>query len=729
MVKIPDTPIGPTAALPGSGSGVLQKPSDYADPGAGKEAIPKELLEAVKQNEERQQTLEVIDAHNTLADKERTMLDQVRQREGKNALGGPDQPSVYEDAQKWYDTEGKAAIDALPSERQRLLLARMVGANRDKGLDAVSLHQAHQKKVYAESVSTGAVQAAKQSVGTIWGDVAGVDLEFSKAAAAINAAHPGQDNTQRLILAQQDIYGHALNLALAYGDRDEFAYAKELLYGRQGAGFDPSKQPGMLEPGNVDILNRPRVRMQDGSTATVRSISVGLDGQTVVLPTVSPDGKILSNEQAVELYQATGQHLGKFSDQASADTYAEALHKDQERLLAQGIRDKISPDMQAHAVTTLRTQEKSSATMRSYFSVMADAGNNPAKAVALLNDPEYVEAKGLKGDTWHNAMAMAEGRANYLQRQHDRAKSLANEAASKSLYTTWLSNGGQMSPEALMEFGRKNPGAAHLVVPFMQHAQKDQNEATASQADYALFQASLSGDLTQRGYQLLAQYGPALSPARRDHWSKVVGEGINLKPMHEAFKQSAGMAGLQFHDKPKDDKETAQNGEYVRTLRAFEDEVRKTPGMSLADMQKVADKYVAPVVTNRTTWNSGPGFWSGLLGSSGEKTTFGSAVYGGGEARFTGDKADLKPAAKQMSLLKMVPSQEGTLKYYQALGKERLIMRQGIIAQMEELNAKRADKYPVNEQTIDRIERDALAKYGPDYLYKKGQAAWLKALE
>jgi len=728
-MKIPTAPVGSTVALPGTGSGVMQKPSDFAAANAGKEMIPPEMIAAVKADEERQQTLDVIEKHNSFADKERQMLDQVRQTEGKNALTGPDHPAVYDQALEWYNKEAQAVIETLPSDRQKLLMTRMVGSNRDRGLDAVALHQSQQQKVHAESVSSGAVQAAKQAVGLKWGDVSGVDQEFVRAAAAIDAAHPGQDNTQRKILAQQDIYGHALNLALAYGDKDNFAYANELLYGRQGNGFDPSKQPGLTEPGNIDLLNRPRVKNADGSISTVRSMSVEMDGQTVLLPTVAADGSgILSNEDAIAQYQATGQHLGKFKDAASADRYALALHKDQERLLNQGIRDKISPEMQAHAVTTLRVQEKSSATMNSYFSVMADAGRDPAKAVALLNDPGYVAQKGLKGDTWNSVMAMAEGRAHYLQGQQDRARNRANESASKSLYSTWVANNGQMSPEALMEFARKNPGAAHLVVPFMQNAQRAVSEETSARADYAMFQASLSGDLSSKGYQLLAQHGPALSASRRDHWSKIVADGVNMKPAHGAFKQSAAMAGLVFDEKAGDNESKQKaNAEYVRTLRAYEDEVRRNPNLSQADMQKVADKYVAPVVTARTSWGSGPGFWDGLFGVSGERATFGSAVYGGGEVKFRGDRADLKPTAKQMSALGMIPNEEAALKYYQTLGKDSLIIRQGVLAQMEELNAKRQDKYPVNEKTIQRIERDALAKYGPDYLYKKGQVAWIKA--
>lgn len=633
MVKIPETPVGPTVALPQSGSGVLQKASDFADPNVGKELIPKQMIEAIKADQERQNALQVIDVHNSFADRERQMLDKVRQRQGKDALGSEDKPAVYDQAMEWYDKEAQTTLEALPSDRQKELMSKMLASNRDKGLDAVSLHQAQQNKVYAESVSTGAVQAAKQGVGMKWGDVAGVEAEFTKAATAINAAHPGEDNTQRLILAQQDIYGHAVNLALAYGDKDDFAYAKELLFGQKG---------------------------KDGAQLT------------------------------------------------------------------EGIRDKISPDMQAHAVTTLRVQGKNTANMNTYFGVMADAGNNPAKAVALLNDPGYVASKGLAGDTWRNVMALAEGRAHYQQGQADRARTMQNEAASKNLVNFWIQNKGDVSPEAWMQFAKQNPAAAGHVIPFMQNSMKAQGEAQAAQADYAMFQASLNGTLTSQGWQLLAQNAPALSSSRRDHWSKVVSEGLDMKPAYDAFKQSAAMAGLVFDEKAgSDEKKQKNNGEYVRTLRAYEDEVRKNPTMSAADMQKVADKYTAPVVTGRTTWNSGPGFLSGLLGTSGDKTTFGSARYGGGLAQFTGDKADLKPTVKQMSKLGMIPSEEAALKYYESLGKDSLIIRQGAITIMDELNAGRTNKYPVNERTIGRIERDALAKYGPDYLFKKGQAAWL----
>ena len=89
---------------------------------------------------------------------------------------------------------------------------------------------------------------------------------------------------------------------------------------------------GMLEAGNIDLTKRPVVKNADGSISTVRSISVNFDGKEVLIPTVSDDGKILSNAKAIEQYKATGRHLGMFRSPGTATAYAEKLHKQQEKM-------------------------------------------------------------------------------------------------------------------------------------------------------------------------------------------------------------------------------------------------------------------------------------------------------------------------------------------------------------------------------------------------------------
>lgn len=87
-----------------------------------------------------------------------------------------------------------------------------------------------------------------------------------------------------------------------------------------------------VTPGNIDLNNRPVVRNQDGSYSTVRSMSFqDQDGLETLIPTVSPDGRILDQEQAISLYRATGQHLGKFKTVQDANQFAQSLHDQQAR--------------------------------------------------------------------------------------------------------------------------------------------------------------------------------------------------------------------------------------------------------------------------------------------------------------------------------------------------------------------------------------------------------------
>lgn len=89
--------------------------------------------------------------------------------------------------------------------------------------------------------------------------------------------------------------------------------------------------PGLVEDGNIDLTSRPQVKLPDGRTATVRSRSFNFDGDEVLLPTISDDGRILTDDEAVAQYQESGRHLGKFKDSASANEYALNLSAQQQK--------------------------------------------------------------------------------------------------------------------------------------------------------------------------------------------------------------------------------------------------------------------------------------------------------------------------------------------------------------------------------------------------------------
>ena len=113
-------------------------------------------------------------------------------------------------------------------------------------------------------------------------------------------------------------------------------YFKEVVAPQAGSNAEQAKQAfysaypkGLLEKGNIDIHNRPVVKNPDGSISTVRSMSTNIDGREVLIPTVSDDGRIMSDDEAIDNFMRTGKHLGMFDNPDDATAYAESLHNQQ----------------------------------------------------------------------------------------------------------------------------------------------------------------------------------------------------------------------------------------------------------------------------------------------------------------------------------------------------------------------------------------------------------------
>jgi len=107
-------------------------------------------------------------------------------------------------------------------------------------------------------------------------------------------------------------------------------------YKQKAQGYQNDILPGYT--GNIDLTNRPQVPDENGNIMTVKTISIGEDGKEVLIPTISQEGKVMSDREAVDYYRKTGQHFGKFNSIAEANKFAQKLHLQQEEMYVKNKR-------------------------------------------------------------------------------------------------------------------------------------------------------------------------------------------------------------------------------------------------------------------------------------------------------------------------------------------------------------------------------------------------------
>ncbi|WP_231139250.1 hypothetical protein [Pseudomonas fluorescens] len=165
----------------------------------------------------------------------------------------------------------------------------------------------------------------------------GLDFENPPNFADFKAAYGDKAKDQYESFAKVQALAPAIREFATADPQERQAILDKFNPTRTSAGaFYGDKAAGMLEQGNIDLNARPTVKNADGSISTVRSMSANFDGQEVLIPTVSDDGKILSEEDAIKSYLKTGKHLGKFGNPEDATAYAESLHEQQARQYADG---------------------------------------------------------------------------------------------------------------------------------------------------------------------------------------------------------------------------------------------------------------------------------------------------------------------------------------------------------------------------------------------------------
>lgn len=145
-----------------------------------------------------------------------------------------------------------------------------------------------------------------------------------------------------------------------------------------------TQQPkGMVEPGNINLNGRPVLHNPDGTISSERSFSIGTDKGETLIPRIF-EGKDHSEQEAIDHYRQTGEHMGIFDSPENADAYAERAHS-----------RNLDPNA-SHSVTMLpnagTTEDLENQGLASHLSRPIPTANS---SVADAGTTEDLENKGL----------------------------------------------------------------------------------------------------------------------------------------------------------------------------------------------------------------------------------------------------------------------------------------------------------------------------------------------
>jgi len=236
---------------------------------------------------------------------------------------------------------------------------------------------------------------ALQQLGELTGNFAlalkGFDLQIAAAK-------------QLLVKAKQDAAAQKKATAAVTEAGTAAAGTTKAAADAQKRQFTVGKPKGLEQAGNINLLNRPRVRTpgKTGFTSTVRSITVGIekDGKKLfaLIPTVV-NKAVVSNKEAIKHFEQTGKNLGIFTTEKFANAYSATLHNQQA-----GLTKSVSKSTSDLVNTALATGTKD---------IVSDATATQAELnfrQKMQNKLDFI--KQTRQDLLQSAEGLAEARFN-----------------------------------------------------------------------------------------------------------------------------------------------------------------------------------------------------------------------------------------------------------------------------------------------------------------------------
>ncbi len=154
--------------------------------------------------------------------------------------------------------------------------------------------------------------------------------------------------------------------------------------------------PNLIEPGNIDLLNRPVVKNKDGTSSTVSTMTIDEDGRGILLPTVI-NGKHVSDGEAREHYQQTGEHMGIFKTEQDADEFDKSLHN---RMGWKGPKGSDQQKWQDSSGAPVSKSERFADQAMEEIAGLGDAIVSPVGLITAGFGPEIRAAAKSKGAGW-----------------------------------------------------------------------------------------------------------------------------------------------------------------------------------------------------------------------------------------------------------------------------------------------------------------------------------------